>query len=63
LANHTGAFVAGEVAATYGDRVEKPILGNVAGFGEGGQAELFRLFDEGFKIKEDGSHLMERWLS
>ncbi|MGA7934834.1 MAG: alpha/beta hydrolase [Kovacikia sp.] len=61
--NHTGAFVAGEVAVAYPDRIEKLILGNVAGFGEGGQAELFRRFEEGFKIKEDGSHLMERWLA
>jgi pimeloyl-ACP methyl ester carboxylesterase len=61
--NHTGAFVAGEMAVTYPDRVEKLILGNVAGFGEGGQAELFRRFEEGFKIKADGSHLMERWLA
>ncbi len=61
--NHTGAFVAGEVAVAYPDRIEKLIFGNVAGFGEGGQAELFRRFEEGFKIKEDGSHLMERWLA
>ncbi|NET11341.1 MAG: alpha/beta hydrolase [Merismopedia sp. SIO2A8] len=63
LGNHTGAFVAGEVAAAYGDRVDKLILGNVPGFGEVGQARLFELFDKGFKIKEDGSHLLERWLS
>jgi pimeloyl-ACP methyl ester carboxylesterase len=61
--NHTGAFVAGEVAVAYGDRIDKLILGNVAGFGEGGQAELFKRFDQGLKIKEDGSHLMERWLA
>lgn len=63
LGNHTGAFVAGEIAATYGNRVDRLILGNVAGFGEGGQAELFRRFEEGLKIKDDGSHLMERWLA
>jgi pimeloyl-ACP methyl ester carboxylesterase len=61
--NHTGAFVAGEVAVAYRDCIDKLILGNVAGFGEGGQAELFKRFEEGFKIKEDGSHLMERWLA
>jgi pimeloyl-ACP methyl ester carboxylesterase len=61
--NHTGAFVAGELTVSYPDRVSKLILGNVAGFGEGGQAELFRRFDEGFVIKADGSHLMERWLA
>lgn len=61
--NHTGAFIAGEVAVAYPDRVNKVILSNVAGFGEGGQSELFRRFDEGFKIEEDGSHLMKRWLA
>nr|WP_237743552.1 alpha/beta hydrolase [Pleurocapsa sp. PCC 7319] len=63
LGNHTGAFVATEVAAAYPDRVEKLILGNVAGFGEEGKAKLLELFDIGFKIKEDGSHLMQRWLA
>ncbi len=61
--NHTGAFVAAEVAAAYPDRVDKLILGNVPGFGEAGKAKLFELFDIGFKIKEDGSHLMARWLA
>ena len=61
LGNHTGAFVATEVAAAYGDRVAKVILGNVAGFEKEGQAKLFELFDIGFKIEEDGSHLMKRW--
>ncbi|MDJ0703507.1 MAG: alpha/beta hydrolase [Leptolyngbyaceae cyanobacterium MO_188.B28] len=59
--NHTGAFVAGEVAAAYPDRVKKLILGNVPGFGEEGKDKLAELFDIGFKIKEDGSYLMERW--
>ncbi|HEY9632965.1 MAG TPA: alpha/beta hydrolase [Coleofasciculaceae cyanobacterium] len=63
LGNHTGAFVSGEVAVAYPDRVEKLILSNVAGFGEAGRADLMRRFDEGFVIKEDGSHLMERWLA
>lgn len=63
LGNHTGAFVAGEVTAAYPERVEKLILCNVAGFGEAGKADLMRRFEEGFKIKEDGSHLMERWLA
>ncbi|MEA5598911.1 alpha/beta hydrolase [Rivularia sp. UHCC 0363] len=63
LGNHTGAFVGGEVTASYPERVKKLILGNVAGFGEHGKADLMRRFDEGFQIKEDGSHLMERWLA
>jgi pimeloyl-ACP methyl ester carboxylesterase len=63
MGNHTGAFVSGEIAAAYPERVDKLILCNVAGFGEEGKAELTRLFEKGFKIKEDGSHLMERWLA
>ena len=61
LGNHTGAFIAGEVAAAYGDRVNKLILSNAPGFGEAGKNRLFELFEKGFKIKADGFHLMERW--
>lgn len=61
MGNHTGAFVAGEVTVAYPDRVKKLILGNVAGFGEAGQADLLHRFEVGFPIKADGSHLMERW--
>ncbi|WP_066377422.1 alpha/beta fold hydrolase [Anabaena sp. CA = ATCC 33047] len=63
LGNHTGAFVSGEVAAAYPERVNKLILCNVAGFGEAGKADLMRRFQKGFVIQEDGSHLMERWLA
>ncbi|NEO30751.1 MAG: alpha/beta hydrolase [Symploca sp. SIO3C6] len=63
LGNHTGAFVAGEVAAAYRDRVEKLILCNVPGFDEEGKAKLLKIFTEGLKIKEDGYHLMKRWLA
>lgn len=61
LGNHTGAFVSGEVAVAYPDRVKKLILCNVAGFGKAGQEDLMRRFQEGFVIQADGSHLMERW--
>ena len=63
LGNHTGAFVATEVAAAYPNRVDKLILGNVPSFGEEGKTKLEELFDIGFKIEEDGSHLMKRWLA
>ncbi|MEH2280407.1 MAG: alpha/beta hydrolase [Nostoc sp.] len=63
LGNHTGAFVSGEVAAAYPERVNNLILCNVAGFGEAGKADLMKRFQEGFVIQEDGSHLMERWLA
>ncbi|WP_026100763.1 alpha/beta fold hydrolase [Synechococcus sp. PCC 7336] len=61
MGNHTGAFVAGEMAAAYPDRLNKLILGNVAGFGEAGKARLMQLFERGFQIQADGSHLMKRW--
>jgi pimeloyl-ACP methyl ester carboxylesterase len=61
LGNHTGAFVSGELAIAYPDRVKKLILCNVAGFGEAGKADLMRRFEEGFVIQPDGSHLMQRW--
>lgn len=63
LGNHTGAFVAGEIAVAYPERVKNLILCNVAGFGEAGKTDLMRRFQEGFVIKPDGSHLMERWLA
>jgi pimeloyl-ACP methyl ester carboxylesterase len=63
LGNHTGAFVSGEIAVAYPDRVKKLILCNVAGFGDAGKAELMQRFEQGFVIQPDGSHLMERWLA
>jgi pimeloyl-ACP methyl ester carboxylesterase len=61
LGNHTGAFVAGEVAAAYPEKVDKLILCNAFGFDEEGKEALLKRFYDGFKIKADGSHLMERW--
>jgi len=61
LGNHTGAFVAGEVAATYPEKVDKLILANAFGFDETGKEALNQKFSDGFKIKSDGSHLIERW--
>ena len=63
LGHHFGAFVSGEVAAAYPERVKKLILCDAANFGKEGKVELFRRFERGFKIKEDGSHLMERWFA
>lgn len=63
FSNHTGAFVATEVATTYPERLEKLILGNAPIFGEKGQKRMFELYDIGFKIEPNGSHLMKRWLS
>lgn len=61
LGNHTGAFVSGEVAAAYPERVNKLILANIDYFDEGNKTTIYNLFDEAFQIKEDGSHLIKRW--
>ncbi|NMF63776.1 alpha/beta hydrolase [Brasilonema octagenarum UFV-E1] len=61
LGHLTGAFVAGEVAAEYPERVEKLVLSDPIVLGEEGKAALLQQFSEGFQIKTDGSHLMERW--
>lgn len=61
LGNHTGAFVAGEIAAAYPQRVGKLILSNPVVFEEAGKAALLKKFAQGFEIQADGSHLLERW--
>lgn len=61
LGNHTGAFIAGEVAAAYPERVEKLILSNLDNFDQQATAVLLKLANENFKIKEDGSHLIQKW--
>ena len=69
LGSLTGGYIAGEVAAAYPDRVDKLILCNVLGFDQKERDSLLKKYSEGFKskegfkIKEDGSHLMERWLA
>ena len=63
LGNHTGAFVAGELATAYPDRVDQLILCNFPCFGEDGKAKLLEIFAKGYNIQEDGSHLMARWLA
>ncbi|MGK7876403.1 MAG: alpha/beta fold hydrolase [Xenococcaceae cyanobacterium] len=63
LGSLTGGYIAGEVAAAYPERVEKLILCNVHGFDKEETDKILKRYSEGFKIKEDGSHLMERWLA
>ena len=63
LGNLTGGYIAGEVAAAYPERVEKLILSNVLGFDPAETDKILKKYSEGFKVKDDGSHLMERWLS
>jgi pimeloyl-ACP methyl ester carboxylesterase len=59
----TGGYIAGEVAAAYPERVEKLILCNAHGFDEAERGKISKKYSQGFQIKEDGSHLMERWLA
>ncbi|BAY25284.1 alpha/beta hydrolase fold protein [Calothrix sp. NIES-2100] len=59
----TGAYIAGEVAAAYPNRVDKLILCNVIGFDEQEQDIIIKRYSQGYHIKEDGSHLLEQWLS
>ncbi|WGV24230.1 alpha/beta fold hydrolase [Halotia branconii] len=59
----TGGYIAGEMAATYPERVDKLILCNVIGFDEEEKDKIFKSYSQGYQIKEDGSHLMERWLA
>ena len=63
LGSVTGGYIAGELAASYPERVNKLILCNVHGFDAEEQEKIVQIYSIGFKIKEDGSHLMERWLS
>ncbi len=63
LGNHTGAYVAGEVAAAYPERIEKLILCNIDEFSEQEQVALSKKYSDAFQIKADGSHLMKRWLA
>ncbi|MGD1698580.1 alpha/beta fold hydrolase [Dapis sp. BLCC M229] len=63
LGNHTGAFVAGEVASAYSERLNKLILCNFPNFGEQGKKKLLEIYSKGYQIQEDGSHLIARWLA
>ena len=63
LGSLTGGYIAGEVAVSYSDRLNKLILCNVHGFDAEEAEKLLQRYSQGFTIKEDGSHLMERWLA
>lgn len=61
LGHHTGAFVAGEVAAAYPERVDKLILSCIDYFEEQERIALYNKFAEAFQIREDVSVLTKRW--
>ena len=63
LGSLTGGYIAGELAAAYPERIEKLILCNVFGFDKDETDKIAQRYTQGFQIKEDGSHLMERWLA
>ena len=63
LGSLTGGYIAGELAASYPEKVNKLILCNVHGFDAEEQEKIVQRYSMGFKIKEDGSHLMQCWLS
>ncbi len=63
LGSLTGGYIAGELAAAYPERIEKLILCNVFGFDKDETEKIAQRYTQGFQIKEDGSHLMERWLA
>ena len=61
MGSHLGSFIAGELAAAYGDRIEKIILCNLDLYNQDKLAEFADRFAEAFQIKADGSHLISRW--
>ncbi len=63
LGSLTGGYIAGEVAVSYSDRLHKLILCNVHGFDAEEAEKIGKRYTQGFTIKEDGYHLMERWLA
>ncbi len=63
LGSLTGGYIAGEVAVSYRDRLNKLILCNVHGFDAEEAEKLLQRYGQGFTIKEDGSHLVDRWLA
>ncbi|MDY7007923.1 MAG: alpha/beta hydrolase [Cyanobacteriota bacterium] len=63
LGSLTGGYIAGEIAVSYSDRLNKLILCNVHSFDAEEAEKITQIYTQGFTLKEDGSHLMERWLA
>jgi len=63
LGSLTGGYIAGAIAVAYPERVDKLILCNVPGFDQDEQEKILQKYAAGFNLKEDGSHLMARWLA
>ncbi len=60
LGNHTGAYLAGEIAAAYPERVEKLILCNVDYFTEEEKTSILKYYED-FHPSADPSNLVKRW--
>lgn len=63
LGNHTGAYVAAEVAAAYPERVDKLILSNIDQFNEQQKQNILNRFSQSYQIQADGGHLISKWLA
>jgi pimeloyl-ACP methyl ester carboxylesterase len=63
LGSVTGGYIAGEIAISYSDRIDQLILCNVHGFDQTEAEIIIQRYRQGFTLKEDGSHLMERWVT
>jgi pimeloyl-ACP methyl ester carboxylesterase len=61
LGNHTGAYIAAELAAAYPERVDKLILSNMDKFSNQEKANILNRYFQSFQIKADGEHLLTRW--
>ncbi|NET11340.1 MAG: alpha/beta hydrolase [Symploca sp. SIO2B6] len=61
LGNLTGAYLAGEIAAAYPDRVSQLILCNLQGFRPEEMEKIAAKYQTGFSLQKDGSHLSARW--
>lgn len=62
ILGHTfGAFGAGEIAAAHPHRVNKLVLCNILGLDTTATAKVNKKYATGFLLKDDGSHLMDRW--
>lgn len=66
--NHTGAFVATELAVRHPETITRLVVANAPWFGvteEGaafyGKDQLWNRYKQGWHIADDGSHCMDRW--
>jgi len=59
MGQHSGSFVAMELAATYPEKVSFAIFCNLAQFGPEGAAKVHSMKNP--ELTDDGSHVMARW--